>query len=172
MSGHVGDAPAAALRPAPVFDRICRLLALAGGLVLLAAASITVVSVLGRYFLRRPIAGDIELVAFAMGIAISLFMPYCQLQRGHVIVDIFTERLPAGGRALLDALGGIAVAAVAGVLAWRFAAGGIDLRDAGDESMVLRIPTWFGFVVAVPAFALTALAGLVTAARQRPGARR
>lgn len=171
MSAAEGEA-SAALRPVPLFDRLCRLLALVGGVVLLSAALLTVVSVLGRYFLSRPIAGDIELAAFAMGIAISLFMPYCQLRRGHVIVDIFTEGAPPAVRALLDGMAGLAVALVAAVLAWRFAAGGIDLRQAGDESMVLRIPTWLGFVVAVPAFALTALAGLVTAARELAGRRR
>jgi hypothetical protein len=34
--------------------------------------------------------------------------------------------------------------------------------------MVLRLPTWIGFVVAVPCFALTALAALVAALRGTP----
>jgi TRAP-type C4-dicarboxylate transport system permease small subunit len=122
--------------------------------------------VLGRYFLGRPITGDIELVAVLTAVAVSLFMPYCQLQKGHVIVDVFTERAPPGVRAALDALGSLAVALVAAVLAWRLALGGLELRAAGDETMMLRLPTWWGFLVVVPSFALMALAGITSFLRE------
>ncbi|MCC7275819.1 MAG: TRAP transporter small permease [Alphaproteobacteria bacterium] len=148
------------------FDRLCRLLAIAGGIVLLAASALTVASVLGRYFLGRPVPGDIELVALAMAVSVSLFMPWCELRHGHVVVDVATDRAPARVRAALDAVGSILLAAGASLLAWRMALGGVELRAAGDESMVLRLPTWIGFVVAVPCFALMAAAGVVTAARR------
>jgi len=152
-----------------LIDRVCRTLAALGGLVLVAAAVVTVTSVLGRWLLARPIAGDIEIAALAMAVAISLFMPWCALRRGHVAVDVVTERAPPRVRARLDAFGSVAIAAIAAVLAWRMALGGIEMRAYGDESMVLRIPTWIGFVVAVPSFALLALAALVAAARAARG---
>jgi TRAP-type C4-dicarboxylate transport system permease small subunit len=150
----------------PLLDRLCRLMALLGGLVLVALALLTATSVLGRYFLGRPITGDIELVAVLTAVAVSLFMPYCQLQKGHVIVDVFTERAPPAVRAALDALGSLAVALVALVLAWRLALGGLELRAAGDETMMLRLPTWWGFLVVVPGFALMAVAGLASFRRE------
>ncbi|MGE0716127.1 MAG: TRAP transporter small permease [Alphaproteobacteria bacterium] len=146
-------------------DRLARALAAAGGMVLLAASGVTVVSVLGRYLLARPIPGDIEIVALAMAVAISLFMPWCALARGHVIVDIATEGAPRAVRAALDVAGSLLLALAMALLAWRMALGGVELRAAGDESMVLRLPTWIGFVVAVPCFGLAAMTALVAARR-------
>lgn len=152
-------------------ERLCRALALLGGLVLVAMALLTVTSVLGRYFLNRPITGDIELVAMLTATAVSLFLPYCQLRRGNVIVDVFTERAPARWRAGLDALGSFLLAAVALLFTWRMALGGLELRAAGDQSMMLRLPTWWGFVIAVPCMGLLALAALESLRRDLRGLR-
>ncbi|WP_341702166.1 TRAP transporter small permease [Ferrovibrio sp.] len=156
---------AAGTRPPSLFDRFCGLLAVAGGVILLIAAIVTVVSVLGRYFFNLPVPGDIELVGLLMAAAIALFFPYCQLNKGNVIVDVFTENAPAAMRRWLDIVAGLLVALVAGVLTWRLALGGIDLRQAGDETMVLRLPTWIGFIAVVPSFALLTLASLIAAWR-------
>lgn len=158
-------------RPAGWLDRICWALALLGGIVLLAAAVMVVVSVGGRYLLSRPIRGDIELLSLAMAVSVSLFLPWCQLQKGHVIVGVFTDRAPPPVRAVLDAAGSLGIAIVAGILAWRMAIGGIEMHRFGDESMVLRIPTWIGFAVVVPSFALFAVAGLVRVVRDLREAR-
>ena len=152
-----------------VLDRICRAFAILGAAVLSAAALVTGISVLGRYFLDRPIAGDSEITALALGAAISLFMPWCALRRGHVVVDVATARLPARARMLLDRAGALLLAVAAALLAWRMALGGMEMRAFGDESMVLRLPTWFGFAVAVPCFALTAWVALVVAFRRGEG---
>ena len=170
MSEHA-PAPASA-RPAGRLDRLCRVLALLGGLALLGAAATTVASVTGRYLFSRPIRGDIEILGLAMAVSVSLFLPWCQLQKGHVIVGVFTDRAPPLVRGALDALGSVAIALVAGLLAWRMAIGGIEMHRYGDESMVLRIPTWIGFAVVVPSFALFALAGLVRAWRDLQETRR
>ncbi len=156
---------AVAATEAGTLDRPCRVLAILGGVVLTAASLATCVSVLGRYFLNRPIAGDSEIVGLALAVAISLFMPWCALRRGHVVVDVATTRLPAPARAALDLAGTLLLAAAMALLAWRMALGGLEMRAFGDESMVLRLPTWIGFVVAVPCFALTALVALAVAFR-------
>lgn len=159
--------------PDTLLDRLCRWLALAGGLLLAAAALVTSASVLRRYFLGDAIGGDVEIVTLLTAMAVSLFLPWCQLRKGNVIVDVFTERAGPRTRALLDALGSLALAVLAGLIAWRMALGGLDLRRAHDESMVLRIPTWWPFVVIVPCFALLCLCGLVGLARElRTGGRR
>ena len=160
-----GEGMAAGIRPPSLFDRLCNLLAVAGGVILLIAAGVTVVSVIGRYFFRMPVPGDIEIVGLLMAAAIALFFPQCQLHRGNVIVDVFTEAAPPAVRRWLDVLASLLVALVAAVLAWRLCIGAIELRAADDETMVLRLPTWIGFIVVVPSFALLAVAGLVAAWR-------
>ena len=166
------SAAAAGDRPLPAFDRFCRWLATAGGFVLLAAAILTVISVLGRYFLNAPIPGDIEISGFLMAAAIALFLPECQLRKGNVIVDVFTVVAPLRVQAWLDVIASLTVAVAAGVIAWRMGIGMVELRAARDESMVLRLPTWIGFIVVVPSFALLAIAGLIAAWRDFMATRR
>lgn len=130
--------------------------------MLLAMALLTVVSVLGRYLFGAPIPGDVELVAVLTAIAVSLFLPYCQLRHGNVIVDVFTANARPTVRGWLDTAGSLLLFAMAATLSWRLGVGGLDLARSGDESMMLRLPTWWGFVIVVPCFALTAAAALVT----------
>ena len=40
---------------------------------------------------------------------------------------------------------------------WRLVLGGMELREYGEQSMVLRLPVWWGFVVIVPAMGLLVL---------------
>lgn len=170
---EAGASTAAAVdRPLPAFDRFCRSLATLGGFILLAAAILTVISVLGRYFLNAPIPGDIEIGGFLMAAAIALFLPECQLRKGNVIVDVFTVVAPARVQAWLDVIASLTVSIAAAVIAWRMGIGMVELRAARDESMVLRLPTWIGFIVVVPSFALLTVASLIAAWRDFSGSLR
>lgn len=169
---EAGVSAAAADRSLPALDRFCRWLATLGGFILLSAAILTVVSVLGRYFLSAPIPGDIEIGGFLMAAAIALFLPECQLRKGNVIVDVFTAAAPVKMQAWLDMIASLTVAVAAAVIAWRMGIGMVELQAARDETMVLRLPTWIGFIVVVPSFALLAVAGLIAAWRDSAAIRR
>ncbi|MEM6897984.1 MAG: TRAP transporter small permease, partial [Pseudomonadota bacterium] len=88
-----------------------------------ALALMTLASIVGRWVNTGPIrsiAGDYELVEAGVGIAVFAFLPWCQLRRGHVTVDIFTQGLPARGRSFTAFMGDVAIAIVAFVVMWRF----------------------------------------------------
>jgi len=140
-------------------------LALAGGIVLIGVAAITVTSVLGRKLMNHAIAGDFEMVEIGCAVAIALFLPYCQLKSGNVIVDFFTLRLSTRGRRILDMIGCLLVSAVAGLMAWRLALGGWSLYTSNDQTMVLQLGTWWSFLVLVPCMFLLSIIGLLTAWR-------
>ena len=109
-------------RTGRVLDTLCRLLALGGGLVLVAAALVTVASIIGRSFLfvgLGPVRGDFELVEISCAIAIFAFLPWCQLNRGHVTVDVLVERLPARVKAVFGLIGDFAITIVSGLILWR-----------------------------------------------------
>ena len=150
-------------------ERISAAFAFAGGLVLIAIAAMTVTSVLGRKFMNRAITGDFELVEVGCAVAIALFLPYCQLQRGNVIVDFFTLKMPAAGKRLLDAFGCLLLTGVAMLMTWRLGLGGMSLYSSNDQTMVLRLGTWWPFIVLVPCMALLTLVGFVTAWRALKG---
>ena len=55
--------------------RLCQVFALAGGLVLVAMTLMSLVSIVGRAVLNRPLPGDYELVQLGCAIAVAAFLP-------------------------------------------------------------------------------------------------
>ncbi|HRP94729.1 MAG TPA: TRAP transporter small permease [Rhodocyclaceae bacterium] len=144
-------------------DHSCRAFALGGGLVLAAMALMTVVSVIGRATIGTPITGDFELVQMGCAISVAMFLPFCQMVRGHIIVDFFTIKAHRHVLAILDTIAALVLAAAAFLVAWRLWAGLLELRGGGDSSMILRVPTWYAYVPMVPSFVLLGFAALYTA---------
>jgi TRAP-type C4-dicarboxylate transport system permease small subunit len=124
--------------------RAARALAIAGGLLLVAAMAVTVASVTRAAF-GRPILGDTEIVEMLVGVAIAWFMPWCQVRGAHIRLDVFTARAPLSIRRRLDAVASLLVALVVTVLAWRLIQGGLDAFDRGRETMFLQLPYWWGY---------------------------
>lgn len=153
--------------PAPILilESLSRGLAVLGGLVLVALAIMTVVSVTGRFLFGSAITGDFEMVETGCAIAVSLFLPYSQMRTGHVIVDFVTMNASHKTKHFLDFVGCVIIAVAAALLAWRLSLGAYDLFRYNDQTMVLQMPTWIPYVIVVPCFALLSLTGLVTAWR-------
>ncbi len=135
-----------------------RWLALAGGVVLLALTFVSLASILGRWLLARPIPGDYELAQLATASSVAAFLPYCATRAGHVLVDFFTLKAPPRVRAALDCMGQLSIAAIGALLAVRLTAGMVDLKQAGETTMVLEIPQWLAFPPLIVSMALLALA--------------
>ncbi len=135
--------------------------ALLGGAVACGVALMMVVSIVGRAWLSKPIAGDVELTQFGIGLSISLCLPWCQFHGSNIIVDFFTQK--AGARTLrrLDAFGALLLALMTALLAWRTATGAVAVAEAGETSMILGLPMWWAYAVLAPGLALTALIALV-----------
>jgi len=119
-------------------------------------------SIIGR-FAGRPIQGDFELVQLGCAVAISFCLPYCQLRRGHIIVDFFTVRASERTRGALDTVGALLLALVMALVAWRTGAGALAMKASNETSMIMGVPVWYAYALMTPAFVLTAAAGLDTA---------
>lgn len=141
------------------------LLVLLGGLLMTVLTVMTVVSVIGRYLFNSPIQGDYELVTTGTAITVFLFLPYCHLQRGNVVVDLFLSWAPRKVQTFFDGASGLLLAAIAGILAWRMIHGGIDMHRYGEVSYILALPVWPVFPLAVLALSLLSAACLYTAVR-------
>jgi TRAP-type C4-dicarboxylate transport system permease small subunit len=136
--------------------------AVVGGLVLFALTLLTVISVVGRVAFSAPIPGDFELVELGMAVAIFAFLPYCQIVRGNVIVDVFTTRASPRTRAVLDGVGNLLFTAIAALLTWRAAIGGLEIRSYHETTMVLEVPVWWGYVPAVAILAFLTIVCVYT----------
>ncbi|MFC2967676.1 TRAP transporter small permease [Acidimangrovimonas pyrenivorans] len=146
-----------------------RWMAYGGGVVLTAAAVLTVVSIIGRALLPLglgPVKGDYELVGMGCALAIFSFLPWCQLRRGHVTVDIFVSALPLRVQAALGFIGDTVLTLCSFVILWRLYLGfgekypyGSDAFRAAlglgskpyypETTYELAIPVWipYGFAV-------------------------
>ncbi len=159
-------------QPAPPrgpIARLGRMLALAGGGVLLAVALLTCWSVLQRWLTRQPVPGDFELVSLGSGLAVMGFLAFGTLLRTNILVDSFTGWLPRGVTRLVDAFWMLVWAGVAAVLAERLLVGSREMLANGTTTMVLGLPTWWAVGCAALAFAATALAALYWVARMLRG---
>jgi len=125
---------------------LSRAVAIAGGLILTALTVLSVGSIAARAAAGRPMPGDFELVEMGCGIAVFAFLPYCHLKRGNVIVDFFTLKASAGLKLALDLAGHLIYLAIAVLLVWRMALGGLDRLASHESTMILAIPLWIGFV--------------------------
>ena len=145
--------------------RLAELAALAGGGLLMLAVGVTCASVLRGVF-GQPILGDSEVVEMSLGVAVALCLPWGEMRGAHVIVDVFTARLPRRGIAGLDAVMRAAVALIAAVLAVQLATGAHGQWDRERETMFLQIPYWWGYALAALGLLLwTVTAGFVAAER-------
>ena len=143
--------------------RVAATFAVAGSAVAFAAALMVVTSITLRALTTRPIQGDVEMTQFAVALAISLALPWCQLRGANIIVDFFTQRLAERQVRWLDGLGALLMAAMCALLAWRTSVGAIGVREAGETSMILALPMWWAYASLAPGLALAALVAVVQA---------
>ncbi|WP_191285846.1 TRAP transporter small permease [Aliiroseovarius zhejiangensis] len=155
----------AQMRVGRMMEFASRWMAYSGGAILVAIALTTVVSIIGRTLSGLglgPVKGDYEIVEMGCAVAVFAFMPWCQLKRGHVTVDIFISKLPDRMQAILGLIGDLFLTGAAFIILWRlwlgfgekFPFGSEGLRAAlgmGDKPFFpestyeLEIPLWIPF---------------------------
>lgn len=182
MSADLALFPRAEARVGRIFQGLARWLAYGGGIFLVGIALVTVVSVIGRGLISiglSPITGDFELVEAGSAIAIFCFLPWCQLNRGHVTVDVFISQLGPRAFAFLGLVGDALIAAVAWVILWRMYLGFGEKFPYGSDGLrgllnlgskpffpettyLLEMPVWIPFGLALIGAAFFFIVSLYT----------
>jgi len=148
-----------------LLERAARLCAVLAGVLLVVITLMTCVSLIGRNTIGWSIVGAFELSGFAAGAAIALFMPWCQVKRGNIIVDFFTAKASPAAQDRLDRFGAFLLALAMGLMTWRTSIGGINAWKSQAGSMMMGFPEWIVYVGMVPPLALTAVIALTQAIR-------
>lgn len=146
-----------------VLNMVCRAFAVGSGVMLILMSLMSFTSIIGRSLFSMPILGDYELVQMMSAVAVTMALPFCQLIRGHIIVDFFTAGAPRKFNKICDIFASLILALVGFLFAWRITLGMLELRENGDASMLLNLPTWWGYAPMVPSFFLLGCAALYTA---------
>ncbi len=150
-------------RLASLCAMVVRSWALLGGLLLVAIVLLTGTSVVLDLLYAAPIPGDFELVEMGCAVAAFSFLPYCQLQRGHINVDLFTARAPHWFKRSMSALSSALLLLLALLLLWRMSLGAIDYYDPlfPETTAILGVPLWIAFIPTLASLFLWTLASLV-----------
>jgi TRAP-type C4-dicarboxylate transport system permease small subunit len=135
-------------------ERFTRWLAYVGGGLLLVAAIVTLVSVVGRYSFSRPLPGDYEIVEIVCAIGVFLFFPYAHATSSNITAKFFTSGLSERSKRLLDLAQEVVFSAVAVLLTWRLGSGLADKFGSGETSILIGIPLWWAHSFAVLSMAL------------------
>jgi len=138
----------------------CDVCGVAGGIVLIGMAGVTVASVVGRAFFNSPILGDVELVQLGLAVCVSAFLPYAQFQRSNIVVDFFTTRASRHAQRRMDGFGTLLYSAMMVLLAWQVWVGGAAAKENAEVSMLMSLPVWVSYAAMVPGLILSALVGL------------
>lgn len=142
--------------------------AYAGGAVIAAIGIMSAIHIIGLWLFSSPIRGDFELVEFGIAVAGTLFIPYCQAARGHIVVDFFTQRASARTIAGLDAFGALVMALVFLLLGWRTAIATLGIYSAGETTTLRELPIWIAYAAMTPGILLAGFIALAQALGMMP----
>ncbi len=143
-------------------ERLARMVATAGGMLMIGVVLMTVISILARYLFNAPIPGDYEITELALGITVFAFFPYCHARSGNIVVEFFTGRLRPRHKIALDMVHSVVFTLVAGLITWRLLVGGMHKLEDGETTLFLGIPIhWAYFSALLGAGLLTAICVLV-----------
>lgn len=148
-------------------DAMAQAIALGGGVLLIAVATMVVVSVTLRSDLvgTAGVPGDFELVQMATAIAAFCFLPLCQLKRGNIFVDTFTLKLPESWRNGIDAFWDVVYGLAMVLISWRLSVGARSAFVTGENTMVLQVPSYLPIALCAVLAGFVALAAFVSASR-------
>lgn len=133
---------------------IARVLAIAGGAVLLFLIVLTCISIIGRALVPLniglgPIRGIYDMTEIGMAAAIFAFLPWAQLNEAHARVDLFQPVMPKPVNHLLDLAFNLGMLVVAAVGTWRLYLGMQDKLSFGETTLIAQIPVWQGYAASL-----------------------
>ena len=99
---------------------------------------VVVYEVIMRYVFNAPTSWGFELTTFLYGVHYMMGLAYCDVQGGHVRVDIFTARMPQHGQAIMGIITTLVffmpVMICLTVAAWKYALTSIAGREVNPTS--------------------------------------
>jgi TRAP-type transport system small permease protein len=81
-----------------VYGAVIEIIVWIGYIVTISMVLVVLIDVTGRYFFHLPLLGSYELVEQFMVLAGGFMLMYCTVKRGHVVIDLVTNRFSGGVR--------------------------------------------------------------------------
>lgn len=117
---------------------------------------LTCADVIGRA-VGRPILGAVEVTGLLATLTLAFSLPYTQRERGHVGVELLFQVVGSRTQAAIEAVTGLLALVLFGVIAWKSAEYGAQMRASGEVSATLQLPTYAVIYLIAASFGVLAL---------------
>jgi TRAP-type C4-dicarboxylate transport system permease small subunit len=133
-----------------VLDRIGRgylvveeSLVIVAGMFVIVMMLITMADVVMRSFFNSPLEGAYEITEFMMAGVVFLGLAYMQREKGHLAIEIFTERMPPWARSVVRMFGYLVALMLFSAIAYETTELAYEAWDIQDYTMgAARLPLW------------------------------
>jgi TRAP-type C4-dicarboxylate transport system permease small subunit len=113
-----------------------------GALSLFGMMCLTAMDVIGRYIFNAPITGVFEITEFLVLILIFSFIGYTQSQKTHVAVDMVVNLMPKSLRFIIELVNHLICFFLMGLITWMGIENALELKEVGEATPNLTIPTY------------------------------
>jgi TRAP-type C4-dicarboxylate transport system permease small subunit len=120
-----------------------------GGVILVSMMLITVFDVVLRC-VGKPMSGTYDLVALGGALVIGLSVPYTTFKKGHIVVDVLTDRLSDKWKNLFSVCTRLITLSLCIMIGWNLIRLGLDYRHTHEGSQTLQLsfyPIAYGLAV-------------------------
>ena len=107
------------LRIQKIFDKITTGISWVGAGALILMVLIVVANVVGRYLLKKPVLGAVEMVGLLTVITVFCVLAFTEAQGAHIIVDILISRLHGRTKAILASIMALLGAVFFIIMGWQ-----------------------------------------------------
>ena len=127
-----------------VVKRITEVMVVISAIMLFAMMLVSTGDVIGRYFFLRPIEGAWEIVSMLFVISGAMAIGYTQFVKGHVQINLVSDRLSRRGRAGLFMVSYLICLAGCALVGWRgwLRMWSYTQKTVGGETITLGLPLW------------------------------
>ena len=122
--------------------RVTLWLARVAACILAAVAAVTFCDVVGRYVFNSPFTFTVEFTELSMALIVYLGVGLTTQDRGHIVVDVVTLRLPTSVRLLLSLVTNVLSFVFLVIMIWQLWQRAAFLFDKGDTTPIWLIPLW------------------------------
>ncbi|NLO96995.1 MAG: TRAP transporter small permease [Peptococcaceae bacterium] len=109
-------------------------------------------NILLRFIFHKPLLGTYEVVCYCTLIAVSIGLPHCTMNDGHVRVTFFLDLLPAKINKIFYYFSELVITVGTAILGWKIFGQVLAQYKGGDLSPVLHIPFYILTAIIVLGF--------------------
>ena len=116
-----------------------KILMVIGSVAVLSLMALATANVVLRFFFNAPYRGAYEVVGFLGAIVIAFALGYTQKRKGHIVVDILTDRFSKRVNRVLDGISYFVTTLFFAVVSWQIFVWGMKIARSGEVSETIKV---------------------------------